>query len=362
MLNTLRKLDWILIVSIVLLATIGLLSLWSSSFGKGDFTNFNKQLFFFSFGLLLMFFVISFDWRFLRESSFLILILYFIFLLGLLSLLLFAPEIRGVKRWFKIGIFSIDPTEFIKIIIIILLAKYFSVRHIELYQIKHILLSGIYVFLPLILIFPQPDLGSVLILISLWIGILLLSGIKMRHFLVLCLVFLLAFALSWQFALRDYQKERIITFVAPQLSDPLGAGWSQIQSKVAIGSGSLFGKGFKMGSQTQYGFLPEPQTDFIFAAIAEEFGFAGVSILLTLFLIVFWRIIKIAILSQSNFPRIFSSGLAILLIIQIFIHIGMNLGILPIIGIPLPLVSYGGGSLILTFFAMGVLQSIKVHP
>ena len=362
MLYLLRKLDWVLVISAFLLVAIGLISIYSSSFGRGDFSNFEKQLFFFGIGIFLMFLASLLDWRTLRESSFLILILYFISLLGLVGLFLFAPEIRGIKKWFKIGIFSVDPIEFVKIIIIILLAKYFSARHVEMYQIRHILLSSLYIILPVILAFFQPDLGSVLILVSLWIGILLLSGIKVRHFLILCLLFALIFSFSWQFALQDYQKERIITFVAPQLADPLAEGWSQAQSKIAIGSGSFFGKGFSKGSQTQYGFLPEPQTDFIFAAIGEEFGFLGVLIVLILFLILFWRIIKIAIMSQSNFPRLFTSGFSILLIIQIFIHIGMNLGIFPIIGIPLPLISYGGSSLILTFFGIGIIQNIKANP
>ncbi|MEK7519363.1 MAG: rod shape-determining protein RodA [Patescibacteria group bacterium] len=359
MLNHLKKLDWILITAAILLAGIGLVSIYSSSLGKGNFSNFQKQMFFLGVGLILMFLISFSDWRVWKENSYLVLAFYFIVLLGLLGLLLFVPEIRGIRKWYKIGVFSLDPIEFLKIILIILLAKYFSVRHVEMYQIKHILLSGFYIFLPVLLIFLQPDLGSVLILISLWIGILLLSGIKTRHFLILCFLFALVFALSWQFTLKDYQKERIITFVAPQLADPLGAGWSQAQAKIAIGSGSIFGKGFSRGSQTQYGFLPEPHTDFIFAAIAEEFGFAGVLIVIGLFLIILWRVIKIAILSRSNFPRLLASGFVILLITQTFIHIGMNLGILPIVGVPLPLVSYGGSSLILTFLNIGIIQSIK---
>jgi len=159
--------------------------------------------------------------------------------------------------------------------------------------------------------------------------------------------------------MKDYQKERIISFIQPQL-EPLGMGWSQQQAKIAIGSAGLFGQGIGKGSQTQYGFLPEPQTDFIFAAIAEETGLIGVSVLLFLFLILVWRILKIAFLSQSNFPRLFAAGFAILLVCQIFIHIGMNLGILPIIGIPLPLVSYGGSNLIVTFIGLGILQSLKI--
>jgi len=356
-----KKLDWILIIIIVLLVGIGLLSLYSSSLGRGDFLNFKKQIIYFGVGFFLMLLLSFLDWRELRDNPYLILILYFLCLISLVFLFFFAPEIRGVKSWYKIGPISIDPIEFTKIALIILLAKYFSTRHIEMYQIKHILLSGIYVLLPTILIFFQPNLGSVLILIVLWVGILLLSGIKIRHFLILCFCFLVILIFSWQFLLRDYQKERIINFIAPQRADPLKIGWNQAQAKIAIGSGGIFGQGFGKGSQTQYGFLPEPQTDFIFAAIAEETGLIGVSFLFLLFLILIYRVLKIAILSQTNFPRLFAAGLSILLASQIFINIGMNIGILPIIGIPLPLVSYGGSSLISIFLALGILESIKTH-
>jgi rod shape determining protein RodA len=287
------------------------------------------------------------------------LILYSISLASLVGLFFFAPEIRGVKSWYKIGPVSVDPIEFIKIILIILLAKYFSTRHIEMYKIKHILLSGFFVFLPAVLIFLQPDLGSVLILIALWIGILIISGISLRHFLILVLCFLLIFILSWNFVLKDYQKQRIISLFYP--IDPLGVSWSQNQSKIAIGSGGILGQGIEKGSQTQYGFLPEPQTDFIFASLAEELGLIGISALFLFLSILIWRIIKIAINSQTNFSRFYASGIAVLLISQIFIHIGMNVGILPIIGIPLPLISYGGSSLIATFIGLGILQSIKTH-
>ncbi len=301
-----------------------------------------------------------FDWREFRENPYFILALYFLCILSLLGLFFFAPEIRGVKSWYKIGPVSFNPIEFTKIVLIILLAKYFSMRHIEMYRLKHILLSGFYILLPVVLIFPQPDLGSIIILIILWIGVLIISGIKLRHFLILAFCGLLILALSWSFLLRNYQKERIMSFFAPQI-EPLGMGWNQAQAKIAIGSGGIFGQGLGSGSQTRYGFLPEPHTDFIFAAIAEEAGLVGISIMLLLFVILIWRVMKIAITSQSNFPRLFASGLAIVLFSQIFIHIGMNLGILPVIGIPLPLVSYGGSGLIATCIGLGILQSIKTH-
>lgn len=352
--------DWVLITSAVLLVAFGLLSIYSSSLGKESFGNFNKQLIFFGIGIFLMFSLSFFDWRALKDNPYFVLIIYSVLLLALIGLFSsLAPEIRGTKSWYKIGPVLFDPIEFMKIVIIVILAKYFSSRHIELYRMRHIILSGVYAFLPCLLIFFQPNLGSALALMVLWIGILLVSGISVRNFLILMLVFLIIFGLSWQFALKDYQKARITSFIYP--IDPLGVNWSQNQSKIAIGSGGILGQGIGKGSQTQYGFLTEPQTDFIFAAIAEEFGLAGISVLFFLFSILVWKIIKIAIFCQNNFSRIFAAGVAILLISEIFINIGMNIGILPIIGIPLPFISYGGSSLIVLFAALGIIQNIKTN-
>lgn len=356
----LKKLDWILITASLFLVGIGLLSIYSSSLGKENLLNFKKQIIFLGFGFFLMISLSFFDWRILRDNPYLILTLYFLCLLVLTGLFFFAPEIRGVKSWYKLGPVSIDPIELNKILLIILLSKYFSKRHIELYQIRHILVSGTYVLMPATLIFFQPNLGSALILVVLWVGILVISGIKIRHFLILLFILFLAFVFSWSFLLKDYQKERILSFIQPQL-EPLEVGWSQAQAKIAIGSGGIFGRGFGRGSQAQHGFLPEPQTDFIFAAIAEEFGLIGISAVLLLFAVLIWRIVKIALMAQNNFSRLFASGFAIILVSQIFINVGMNLGILPIIGIPLPLISYGGSSLIAIFVEQGILQSIRTH-
>jgi len=353
-----RRLDWILITSVLLLVSFGLLSLYSSSLGRGDFFNFQKQLIFAGMGIILLFLLSFLDYRILKNDPYLIFILYIFCVLALGGLFFFAPEIRGVKSWYKIGPISIDPIEFTKLVLVILLAKYFTMRHVEMYRIHHILFSGLYVLVPGILIFLQPDLGSVLILIALWVAILIISGIKLRAFLILILSLLLILALGWSFFLKDYQKERITSFIFPQI-DPIKAGWSQSQAKIAIGSGGIWGQGFGQGSQTQYGFLPEPQTDFIFSAIAEEFGLVGIAVLLGLFSILIWRIVKIAILATSNFVRLFTFGFAVLLISQIFINIGMNLGILPVIGIPLPLISYGGSSLIATCIGLGIIQGIR---
>ncbi len=358
--NHIKKIDWILAGATLILTLFGLLSLYSSSLGRGDFTNFYKQIVFLGTGFLLMILISFFDWRFLKNDSYILILFYLIGTLALAGLLFFAPAIRGTRGWYTISGISVDPIEFMKLILIILMAKYFSMRHIEMYRIKHIIISGIYFALPIFLIFLQPNMGSALVLGVLWIATLLVSGIKLWHFLAIMSILIVIFSVGWTFILHDYQKNRIISFIEPQL-DPLGIGWSQLQAKIAVGNGGIFGKGIGRGTQTQYLFLSEPQTDFIFSAIGEEFGFVGLLGLFGAFLALIWRVIRIGILAQSNFPRLFATGFAAIVIFQFFVNIGMNLGVLPIIGLPLPFVSYGGSALIVEFASVGILQSIKIH-
>lgn len=343
-----------------LLTVMGILSIYSASLFNGDFLNLKKQIIFFIVGLFLMFVFSLVDWRGFRDDTFLVLTLYSLSVALLLGLFMFGKIIKGARAWYRIGILSLDPIEFLKIVLIILLAKYFSSRHIELYNIKHIIISGIYIFIPSILIFIQPNMGSVLVLVSFWLGILVVSGIRLRYLLALLLIMVLIVFLGWGSFLKSYQRERIIAFLFPS-SDPMGMGWSQTQSKIAVGSGGTWGKGFKSGTQTQYGFLTFPQTDFIFSVIAEEFGFIGVLLLLGLISVIFWRTIKIAFRAKSNFQRLFAVGFATLFFIEVFLHIGVNLGLLPVIGTPLPFVSYGGSNLISKFIALGILQSLNCY-
>lgn len=277
----------------------------------------------------------------------------------LAGLYFFAPVIRGTRGWYKFWILSLDPIEPTKIVMVILLAKYFSMRHVEMYKFRHIIFSGLYVFFPAILIFLKPDLGGTMVLLMMWIGVLFVSGIKINHFLILLLCFVLLATLSWGFMLKDYQRDRVLSFLFP--NDPLGGSWSQEQAKVAIGSGQVFGEGLAKGSQVQYGFLPEPHTDFIFSVIAEEWGLVGIILLFAAYGFLVWRVLKIAVDSSSNFPRLFASGFAIILIAQFFINIGMNLSMLPVVGIYLPFISYGGSGLIFNFAGLGILQSIKTR-
>lgn len=235
----LKKLDWWLIISALLIVGFGLSSIYSSSLAKNNFLNLYKQIIFFIAGILLLFAISFFDYRILRNNSYLILFLYFLCLLLLVGLYFFAPEIRGTKGWYKLGLFSFDPLEPFKIVLIILLAKYFSMRHVEMYKFRHIIFSGLYVFFPALLVFFKPDLGGTMLLLTIWLGILIISGIKIRHFLILLLCFILLAAFSWHFLLKDYQRERVLSFLFPY--DPLGSSWSQNQAKIAIGSGMIFG-------------------------------------------------------------------------------------------------------------------------
>ncbi len=354
----LKKLDWIILGSIFGLSIIGLISIYSSSLVTQDFSSFYKQIGFLICSFILMLAVSFFDHRKLRENSNLVLIFYAVCLLLLLGVL-FMPSIRGISSWYQIGILNFGPIEPTKLALILLLAIFLSRRHIEIYNFKNIIFSGFYALLPCALIFLQPDFGSIIIFVSIWFFMLLVSGVRKKHFLFLILTSLLLFVFSFFFLMQDYQKERIMSFVSSE-EDLLGSDWNKNQAQIAIGSGGLLGKGIGNGSQAQYGFLPIPKTDFIFSAIAEETGFLGITAIGALYILIFYRILKTSINSRSNFARLFLAGWAVSIFSQMFINTFMNLGLLPVVGLPLPFVSYGGGSLIFNFISLGIMQNIKI--
>lgn len=354
-----KRLDLVLAISAIFLSLMGLIAIYSACISSGDFSDAYRQAVFLLLGILTMIVISFFDNRTIRENSAIILSLYFFSVILLIGIFFFAPEIRGIKSWYMIGPISFSPIELMKISLIIVLAKYFSRRHVEMYKIRHIILSGIYAFIPAVLIFFQPEFGSVMVIVAIWVGILMVSGIRLKNFIILCLFGIISLVLMWSFLFEDYQKTRIISYVNPQ-EDLLGAGWNRNQALIAIGSGGVLGKGIGNGSQVQNGFLPEPKTDFIFSVIAEEMGLIGVTTLLSLFAIFFWRILKVALDARSNFSRLFAIGISISIFFQVIINIGMNLGILPVIGLPLPLVSSGGSNLVFTFIALGILQNMVV--
>lgn len=354
----LRKLDWLLIVIVLLLSGVGLLTIYG--LGSPESLVFlKKQLFFLGLGLFLMLGLSFLDYRIFKNYSSILISLYLISLFSLIFVL-FSQEIRGASSWFRLGPLSFEPIELAKIMVILLLAKYFSLRHIEMYRIRHLIVSGLYIGLPISIILFQPDFGSILVLFSIWFGLIMVAGIKLRHLAILCLILVFLSVGSWFYLFKDYQKQRILTFFNPQ-KDPYGRGYHITQSLITIGSGGLFGRGTGASSQAGLKFLPEQHTDFIFATLAEQRGLIGIAFLLFLFALLFWRVIKIALTSLNNFSRLFAAGLAIMLLAQLVINIGMNMAILPITGLTLPLVSYGGSSLVTIFLALGILQSIKAR-
>lgn len=354
----LRKLDWFLVVVVLLLSGVGLLTIYG--IGSAESLNFfKKQIYFLAFGFFSMLGLSFFDYRVFKNRSSVLIILYLFSLLSLIFVL-FSQEIKGASSWFRLGPINFGPIEFTKIVILLFLAKYFSLRHIEMYNIRHLIVSGFYVGLPVLIIIFQPDLGSGLVLISIWLGLIIVAGIKMRHLIVLILIMSLLFTVSWFGFLKEYQKQRLLTFLNPQ-KDPYGRGYHSAQSLIAIGSGGLLGQGLDSSSQAGLRFLPEQHTDFVFATLAEQRGLVGVFLLLVLFALLFWRIAKITLASSNNFSRLFATGLAIMLFTQVVINIGMNMAVLPITGLTLPLVSYGGSSLVSIFLSLGILQSIKAR-
>ncbi|QQG46644.1 MAG: rod shape-determining protein RodA [Candidatus Niyogibacteria bacterium] len=356
-----KKLDWVLFLSIMPLLAAGLISMKSFDFspqGAGDYF-FWRQLIWIGLGLILFFGISFADLRWLRFALPLILI-YFAVNLMLAALLIFGQETKGAVSWLKFGAFSFEPSELVKIILILILAKYFSRRHIEIANFKHIIVSGLYAFLPAALVFLQPDLGSAIVISALWFAMIMASGISKKHFFILVLAAILLASLLWFSFLEPYQRSRIYSFFNPYL-DPLGAGYHTIQAKIAIGSGGLYGRGIGFGSQSRLEFLPEHQTDFIFAAYAEEWGFLGVTFLFIFFALVVWRVARTGSLLNDNFGRLYAVGLGALLVAQFLIHVGMNIGFLPITGLPLPFVSYGGSSLLVFFLGLGILMSLKIN-
>jgi rod shape determining protein RodA len=284
-----------------------------------------------------------------------------IFYLGSLALILVSlasSPIRNIHAWITIGGFTFEPSELMKLALIILLAKYFSQRHIHINQFRHIIVSGIYCAIPTLLILSQPDLGSAVIVVLIWFGILMSAGINKKHFFLLASIGILAAYLSWIFVLKPYQKERIISFINPY-KDPTGIGYNIIQSKIAIGSGYFLGSGLGKGSQASLGFLPEPYNDFVFAALSEQFGFIGVVGVFAVLITILYRSVVIGQRTENNFGRLFSLGMVIFLLSHIWISSAVNLGLMPITGIPFSFLSYGGSHLMSLMIGLGILQSIK---
>lgn len=349
------QIDWVLFFAVLPLLGAGLITM-TSFVGESNYF-FEKQIIWIGISFAMFFGLSMIDTRFLRRTG-VIMTLYGLLFAILLSLLIMGAATKGAQSWVHFSGFSLQPSDPAKIIIILLLAKYFSRRHEEIANIRHIIVSGIYTFVIFALVFLQPDFGSAIIIFFVWLGMIMVSGISKKHLAVVFLMGALAFGGLWTFVFEDYQKQRIMTFINP-LTDIQGAGYNAYQSTVAVGSGQVFGKGIGYGTQSRLNFLPEYETDFVFAAFAEEWGFMGVLIIFTLFSIVMWRILVNATYGASNFETLFALGLAILFMAHFVVHIGMNIGLLPVTGTTVPFLSYGGSHLLTEFVGLGILMSMR---
>ena len=347
-------LDVPLLVGILLLCALGLAVLYSAN-GE-NLAQLQRQLIHLVIALLVMFGVAQVRPSVLRHWS------PWVFLLGLLMLvavLLFGSTGKGAQRWLYLGIVYFQPSELVKIAVPMMLAWYFANKPLPP-RWPQLLVASILITLPVLLIAKQPDLGTSILVASSGIFVLFLAGISWR--LIVSLFFLAAAAapILWHFFMHDYQRQRVLTLFNPE-QDPLGAGYHSIQGKIAIGSGGIYGKGWFNGTQSQLDFLPERHTDFIFAVLAEEFGLAGVIVLLLVYLFIILRGLYIASHARGTYARLLAGTLTLVFFMYLFVNIGMVTGLLPIVGIPLPLVSYGGTSLVTLLAGFGILMSIHTN-
>lgn len=276
----------------------------------------------------------------------------------LIAVLLMGHIGKGAQRWLSVSGFRFQPAEFMKFAIPLLLAWYYNKIHLPL-SFKSLVVSAAIILVPVVLTAKQPDLGTAIVLLSTGASVLFFAGLSLRFMMSLGLIVLTGLPLLWYF-MHDYQRQRVLTFLNPE-RDPLGAGYHIIQSKIAIGSGGFFGKGWLSGTQSQLHFLPEHTTDFIFAVCSEEFGFMGNFLLISLFMLIIFRALYIAMHAQDTFSRLLAGSITITFFLSFFINMGMVTGILPVVGLPLPLISYGGSSLVTSLASFGMLMSIKTH-
>ncbi|MEK7148096.1 MAG: rod shape-determining protein RodA [Patescibacteria group bacterium] len=349
-------LDWYLFLPALLLSCAGLITM--NSFA-GDNYFFMRQSIWILISVIVFLMASALDWHFLKRTT--ILVPFFLIIVGVLTLLLAAGQItRGVQSWFTFGSLAFQPSDPAKVVLILMLAKYFSRRHMEIRNLRHILVSALYAFMIFMLVFLQPDFGGAMVIFAIWFGMVLLSGISKKHLVVVVVGGLLLAAALWMFVFAPYQKARIISFIHP-LSDVRGTGYNAYQSTIAVGSGQFLGKGVGQGSQSKLQYLPEYETDFIFAAFAEEWGFVGTVVLLSLCLILLFRLVNNAEHAPTNFETLFGLGFTIMLSIHIVVHASMNMGVMPVTGITFPFMSYGGSHLMTEWLTLGILSSLKRH-
>lgn len=348
--------DWILFLTVMAISLIGLVTVYSAA---APFCI--KQMIWIAIGIIAFFFILSIDYRKIGNYSY---TLYGLSIFLLVLVLFIGKSGIGAQRWFSLGPISFQPSELVKLILILALARFLSEERKRPLTIKHLLLPGFFfLLLPLILLLKQPDLGTALLIMVVFITMILIAGLSWRSFLFLILPSILTSPvwgrLLWG-SLKDYQKNRILVFLNPDV-DPLGVSYHIAQSKIAIGSGRLFGKGYLAGTQGQLRFLPERHTDFIFSVFAEEWGFLGSLILLLLYLFLILWGIEIANKAKDRLGSLMAIGVVSMISFYVIVNIGMTVGLMPVVGIPLPFLSYGGTSIVTAFMSIGILMNVKMR-
>lgn len=351
--------DWLFFVAIVMLFCFGLAALYglATSFEKPDFTNFQKQIIIGLGGIIILIFLSSLDYKTLKPYA------YFFYIANIALLILvifFGQTLRGTTGWLSIFGFNFQPAELMKVALIILFANYFSAKLHQVSELKFIFTSGLLALIPFSLVALQPDFGSAMMIFFIWFFMIFISGVRRWPLLIILGSLIVCFVFAWFFVFKDYQKDRIMTFLNPNL-DPSGRGYQIRQGTIAVGSGQLYGRGLAAGSQSQLKFIPAAHTDFIFTVIAEELGFVGGSLVLLFYFVFFLRVIRAAIRAPDNFGLFLVLGASVMFFCHLFVNIGMNLGIMPVTGISLPFLSYGGSFLLISFILAGLIESVIVQ-
>ena len=351
----LQSINYPLLGLIITLFFVGLAALYSIS--NGDFNSWPlKHSQRFILGLIIFFIVVFFDLRLIFGYAY---VIFFLSIISLAIIPFFGIESNGATRWINIAGISLQPSEFVKYTLILALAKYFHSINNDSGFIKTLIIPLIITIVPVFLVITQPDLGTALIILLGGISLFWISGLNYKYFIVGVFSILCSLPVLWQY-LKDYQKDRVLTFFNPE-RDPLGNGYHIMQSKIALGSGGIFGKGYMEGTQSHLNFLPEMQTDFIFTMLGEEFGFIGTLLLLLIYAALIMISIRLALKSRSLFSKYLSLGVCNVFFIYVFVNIGMVTGLLPVVGVPLPFISYGGSSMLAVMFGFGLLMNCYIN-
>jgi rod shape determining protein RodA len=348
--------DWVLLGSTLVLSLVGVAMIYSATHAGRQPELYLKQLALVGAGLAAMALAAAIDYRRLADRA---VLLYGLSLIALVYVLRFGPVIAGTRRWILTFGFQLQPSEFVKLAAAVFAAKLFSEFRQETLGLRDVVLPGAAVGLLALLIARQPDLGTAACLVPLFLAVAFLAGLRMRAVFGLAAALVLAAGLAWPM-LKDYQKTRIYTFLDPSL-DPRGAGYQKIQSQIAVGSGGLMGRGFLEGSQAQLGYLPARHTDFIFSVLAEEAGFVGVTLTLALYVLLLWRMLETARFARDRLGAFLVAGVSAAFAFQVVYNVGMVAGLVPVKGLPLPLMSYGGSSMVSSLMGIGLVLSVRMR-